>query len=220
VVDAHDSIRIDLIRWSTDAERDQLLSAWTNPVAPATGGRGGSGRGAAAATPDPFAGGNDAPPGAAPGAAEGRGGRGGRGGRAGSGGTEPARPTPESSLEAALGKLPTVGYLWSSEVAGYALHYAFRLPQENGAERIILLTDRRLGESNDLWKPTGPGAAGDPPANYKFTLIELRLNAKEEGEGKISLPGKIAVDTTAKSIVLENYSALPVVLKNVRRRTS
>src|SRR3989442_10824110 len=55
---APDPIRIDLLRWSSDAERDQLLSAWTSPgAAPAAaahgGGRGGDGargggRGAAA----------------------------------------------------------------------------------------------------------------------------------------------------------------------------
>src|ERR1700674_1132221 len=38
VAGAHDSIRINLLRWSTDAERDQLLSAWTQPGT--TGGRG------------------------------------------------------------------------------------------------------------------------------------------------------------------------------------
>src|SRR5438105_8493301 len=32
---APDPIRIDLLRWSTDAERDQLLSAWTSPGTPA-----------------------------------------------------------------------------------------------------------------------------------------------------------------------------------------
>src|SRR5580692_9191914 len=45
VAGAPDSIRIDLLRWSTDAERDQLVAAWTNPVAPAAAGRGGRGGG-------------------------------------------------------------------------------------------------------------------------------------------------------------------------------
>src|SRR5438132_1289058 len=76
---ANVSIRIDVLRWSTDAERDQFLAAWTNPAASTTGGRGGRGRGAAVAAPDPapvdadIVAGNDAPPPAA----AGRGGRGG-----------------------------------------------------------------------------------------------------------------------------------------------
>ena len=48
---APDMIRIDLLRWSTDAERDQLIAAWNltpAPAAPAAEGaaRGGAGRGA------------------------------------------------------------------------------------------------------------------------------------------------------------------------------
>jgi len=43
----------------------------------------------------------------------------------------------------------------------------------------------------------------------------VHLNPKGLGEGKISITGKLAVDNAAKTIALENYSALPVVLKNV-----
>jgi hypothetical protein len=223
VTGAHDSIKIDLIRWSTNAERDELLSAWTNPVPPAAAGRGGRGRGAAGAVEDPFGAGNDVPPGGrgqspAVAGADGRGGRG--GGRGGNASADAARPTPESSLKAALDKANTAGYLWSSEVAGYALRYAVRLPGQDGGERILLITDRRLGASNDLWKPAGPSSPGDLAANYEFSLIELRLNAKGEGEGKISLTGKVAVDPASKTFALENYGALPVVLKNVKKQSA
>src|SRR5919197_964674 len=37
---APDSVRIDVLAWSTDAERDQMLAAW-NLTAPAGGARGG-----------------------------------------------------------------------------------------------------------------------------------------------------------------------------------
>ena len=185
VVGAPDSIRIDLLRWSTDAERAQLLSAW-NMTAPA-------------ATPG------------------GRGGRGGRGGagRGGRGGQEEetARPTPESTLAAALQQATTVGYLWSSEVAGYALRYAGKVSGPNGFDRIILITDRRLGSANDLWKP----AATATPSTYPFSVIELRVNSKGEGDGKISLTGKVTVDSQAQIVAPENYEALPVVLKNLKR---
>jgi len=36
------------------------------------------------------------------------------------------------------------GYSWSSEVAGYSVRYAVRLAAQDGGERIILITDRRL----------------------------------------------------------------------------
>ena len=219
---AKDSIRIDVLRWSTDAERDQLISAWNLTAPPDTGGRGGrGGRGSAArggrgaAADDAVVAGNEAPPaggGRAAQAGRGAAGRGGRGGRGGDAAPEPP-PTPESSLAAALEKAPTVGHLWSSEVAGYSVREALRLPQPDGGERIILITERRLGAWNDLWKPTGSAT----PTNYPFSVIELRLNAKGEGEGKASLTGKVTVDTAAKSLALENYAALPVIFKNVKR---
>jgi hypothetical protein len=220
---AHDSIRINLFRWSTDAERDQLLAAWNLTGASATGGRGRGGRGPGArggGVPNPAPGDDDPALEGANAAASGRdgGGRGGRGGGRGgeAGAAEANRVTPESSLAVALGKVPTVGYLWSSEVAGYALRYAARLPQQDGGERIVLITDRRLGAWNNQWKPVGPSATDVPATDYEFSLIELHLNSTGEGEGKISLTGKVAVDSAAKTIGLENYSELPAVLKNVR----
>jgi hypothetical protein len=117
-------------------------------------------------------------------------------------------------LAAALQRATTVGYLWSSEVAGYAVRYAARLTRPDGVERIILITGRRLGTTNDLWKPVGPGA----PSTYDFSVIELRVNSKGEGEGKASLMGKVVPDSAAKVVGLEDYNASPVVLKNVRRK--
>jgi hypothetical protein len=212
VAGANDSVRIDVLRWSTDAERDQLLAAWNLTAPAANSGRAGragrAGRGAAAdVAPDPAAVPDPSPP-------AGRGaGRAGRG--AGRGSTvEAPRLTPEGSLKAALGSAPIVGHVWTSEVAGYSLRSATRVAQPDGSERILLLTDRRLGAWNDLWKPVGT----DGVANYEFSVIELRLNAKGEGEGKASLTGKVIVDGAAKTIALDEYGTLPVVLKNVRHK--
>jgi hypothetical protein len=211
VAGAPDSIRIDLLRWSTDAERDQFVSAWSKRGAAGRGGNGAAGRGGAvrgrAASAD------SAPdqdfiddPSAVPVARAGR-------GRAG-GGEDAPPPTPEGSLAAALQKATTVGYLWSSEVAGYPVHYAVKLTRPDGVERVILITSRRLGLVNDWWKPVGPGA----PPSYGFSVIELRLNASGEGEGKASLTGKVVPDSAAKIAALDDYNALPVVFKNVRRK--
>src|SRR5580698_6679454 len=212
-----DSIRIDLLRWSTDAERDQFVSAWSMTGAAGRGGSGAAGRGGA-----------------------GRGGRGGRGGAAaadpasdedflgdpsalpvarpgrgrGGGGEQAPPPTAEGTLAAALQRASTVGYLWSSEVAGYAVRYAGKVTRPDGIDRIILITSRRLGATNDLWKPVVPGA----PSTYDFSVIELRVNAKGEGEGKASLMGKVVPDPVAKVVAPEDYGALPVVFKNVRRK--
>ncbi len=216
VAGAPDNIRIDLLRWSTDAERDKLMAAW-NMTAPA--GRGaGTGRGGGR--------------GAAGGRGAGRGGRGGRGaapdpaadttpdpdadpniGFADRYRVEEAVPvTPEASLAAALKQTPSLGYLWSSEVAGYAIRYAAKVSGADGNDRIILITDRRLGKTNSRWKPTGAGT----PNAYDFSVIELHLNGKSLGEGKISLLGKIVPDSAAKIVAPENYGALPVMLTNVK----
>jgi len=196
-------VRIDLVRWSSDAERDQLMAAWSLTSTPGRGGRGGGrggrgagGRGAAPAediAPDPAAAddGNFAPAGRL---------------------SEVPAATPASSLGTALGKTPTLGYVWASEVAGYAIHGAVRLAAQDGSERIILLTDRRLGATNDLWKPVG--SAGP---DYPFSVIELRVSGKGEGEGKISLTGKVSADSAAKFVALDNYAAAPVLLRNVKR---
>jgi hypothetical protein len=204
VMGAPDSIRIDVMRWSTDQQRQQLLSAWEMKGAAGETGRGPGGRGAAsgraaAATGnDPTAAAADAP--AAPPAR-----------------TRPraeAPSTPEDSLAMALKQASTVGYLWSSEVAGYALRYAGKVTAPDGSERIILITDRRLGKTNERWTPVGPGT----PANGDFSVIELRVNSQGEGEGKISLTGKVAPDSLAKIPAPENYASLPVVLTKVKQR--
>ena len=285
-----DTVRVDLLRWSTDAERDQLVSAWTltgtfaprppePPPAPTGAGPARGGRGGAAApavpqvvAPEAGARGTGAPRGgvappsryavddraadapapqaatapeseaaggrgavAAPGGARGgaRGdaaaaGQGGRGrgnpgdaaaGARGGGPPAPAvpdvpPPTPETSLLGALKKAATIGFLWTSEDTGYSLRYAYRLPLPDGGERIILATDRRLGAWNGQWRPAGSLAATD----YQFTIIELRLNPKGEGEGKASLTAKVTIDSAFKTIALADYSAVPAVLKGLKRQ--
>jgi hypothetical protein len=180
---APDAIRIEILRWSTDAERDKLMDAWMLK------------------TPAP-----------------GRGGRGaGRAGRAGRGANEAApapKPTPEAMLATALKAAPTVGYLWSHEVAGYAIRYAGKVANPDGSERVVIVTNRRLGAVNDLWKPAGSDALP-----YEFTVIELHLDSHGIGEGKTSLTGKAAPDSAFKMLALQNYDALPVVLSKVQRKS-
>ena len=188
VTGAPDRIRIDILRWSTDEERGRLMDAWDlQTAAPGRGGRGagrGAGRGGAAT---------------------------GRGGRGASGESTPP-PAPDAMLAKALLEGPTVGYLWSKEVAGYAIRYAGKLQNPDGSERIVLVTDKRLGAVNDLWNPTS-GA----PNSYAFTVIELRVKANGEGDGKASLTGQVGPDTAMKMVAIENYDSLPVVFTHVQR---
>ena len=116
-------------------------------------------------------------------------------------------------MTAEIGKAPTVGYIWTNEVVGYSIKYAYRASLPEGGERIILVTDRRLGGGTTAWKPLTPA----PPTNYEFTLVEIRLDPKGLGTGKTSLTTKVAIDTQAKTLALDNYAAAPAMLQNIKR---
>lgn len=222
---AGEPIRINLTEWSPDSRRDEFVAAWTltSPAqgrgaragagAAGAGGRGGGGRGgrggdAAAAPTADLPADPDAVDPDNPAFRFGRGGA--RGGPAGA-----ASASAEASLNAAIKGAPTVGILWTSENVGYSIKYAYRLPLADGGERIILATDRRVGAWSNLWKPAVTVAA----SNYTFSVIELRVNSKGEGEGRGVVAGKVAVDSQAKTIALEDYNTLPVILKGVKRQS-
>ena len=147
-----DAVRIDILRWSTDAERDPLLTALDGKS--------------------------------------------------------------DSALLGLLQKAPTIGYIWTTESAGYPLRYAYRVAMPDGGERIILAIDRQLGSYEPLrWKLSGTPARTD----YPFTVVELRFGKAGLGDGKASLNSKIIADTGAKTIALENYAATPVLLQGVKK---
>ena len=186
------AVRINILRWSTDEERNLLVAAM-NPPPPAP-------------APTPAAAGGR---GGAPQAGRGGAGRGGRGDAA-----APKGPVdPIVSLTAAIGKAPTVGYVWTNDVVGYSIKYAYHASLPDGGERIILATDRRLGAYTTAWKPV----ASATPTDYDFSVIEMRLDSKGMGEGKTSLTTKVIPENEAKTIALDNYAATPALLKNVKR---
>ena len=207
VTEPGNSVHIEVLRWSTDQERNALVTALTPP--------------APAPVPEVV----PAPPVAAPTAgAEGaptRGGRGGaRGGAAGArggarggrGGGNAAPVDPIATFTAAIGRAPTIGYIWTNEVTGYAIKHALRLPPSGGVERIILASNRRIGANAQSWTPVK-----GTPTPYEFTILEVRLPSSGAGEAKASLTTTIAVDNDTKTIGLENYVAAPALFANVRR---
>ncbi len=143
-----------------------------------------------------------APPAPPAGAAAGRGGRAGRAG--GRGGAPP--PSTEARLSTAIKAAPTLGYIWGDGVTGYSIKYAW-----HAADRIVLITDRRLGAHAPAW---GLGVGPSPDAEY--TLIELRLDATGAGEGKTSLSANVVMDAAANTLALDGYAAAPAMLKVTR----
>jgi hypothetical protein len=199
-------VNIRILRWSTDEERSPVVAA-LNPTTPP-----------AAPPADPGS------PGTAPSQAAAAGDRGGaaRGGRGGAGrggrgrrggGTATAPLTPIAALAAAIGRAPTVGYIWTNDVTGYSIKYAYRTSLPEGGERIIVATDRRLGAYTTAWAPT----TAAPATDYEFTLVEIRLDSKGLGEGKTSLTTKVVLDNEAKTVALDNYTATPAILQTVKR---
>jgi hypothetical protein len=123
----------------------------------------------------------------------------------------------DAQVAEALKSMPSVGFFWTStEGVGYSIRYAYRSPLAGGGERLILATDRPLGSfERGGWR----ASAQATPTESPFSLIEIRLNARGVGEGKMSLAAPIAADSTLKSIALSGYEAAPVLLKDVRRQT-
>ncbi len=174
-------VTIKILRWSTDEERAPMMAALNPAPAQRAGLPAEAGRNA-----------NPAPAGR--GAVAGRGRGRGRGG--------PAAPiNPIAAFAAALGRAPTLGYIWTNDITGYSIKYAWRSALPDGAERIVLASDRRLGAYSDAWKPLAA------ETDYAFTLLELRVESNKLIEGKTSLTNKIVVDAEAKTIALENHAA-------------
>jgi hypothetical protein len=109
-------------------------------------------------------------------------------------------------LSAAIKAAPTLGYVWGDGVTGYSIKYAWR-----AADRVVLITDRRLGAHAPEWAlPAGPA----PDAEY--TLIEMHLDAKGVGEGKTSLSANVALDAASNTLALDGYTAAPALLRITR----
>lgn len=114
-----------------------------------------------------------------------------------------------NALFDALQDTDTVGSLRTPDSAAWDLHYAIQIPLEGGGRRIILATDRPIG----FWELYENSRS----VSYPFTLIEIRLDDDGRGEGRMSVATRVELSPDGKQIQLEDYSAQPVLLRNVRR---
>jgi len=190
VAESGTPVKIKILRWSTEDERRPIVTALAAPPAQPSevaqnAARAGGARGRGAA---------------------------GRG--RGRGGAALAPLTPIAAFTAALGRAPTVGYIWTNDITGYSIKYAWHAPLPDGGDRIVLVSDRRLGAYTGAWK----AASETPDTDYTFTLIELHVGPKGALEGKTSLATKIAVDSDAKTVALDGYAASPASLSQPARK--
>ena len=81
----------------------------------------------------------------------------------------------------------------------------------DGDQRIVIVTDRRLGVHQPLWPETSSA-----PGDSEFTVIEMRLDGKGHGEAKTSLAAGVVIDSAAKTLALDGYASAPPQLEVTR----
>jgi hypothetical protein len=107
-----------------------------------------------------------------------------------------------------LQKMPKTGFIRTQRTLAWDLKYARQHKLPDGGRALILATDRPIGFREAVVQ----GRTMD----YPFTIVEVRLNTKDEGEGKIIAGTRLLVDKD-KNLVLENYGQQPVRFNSIRR---
>src|SRR5690606_26992131 len=118
-------------------------------------------------------------------------------------------PSPGARLTAAVKAAPTVGFIWGDGPTGYSIRYAWRDAETDRPGRVVLITDRRLGEHTPAW-PKIPAVQ-----DAEFTVIEIRFAADGKGEGRASHTMPVA-ETSAQTLALDGYGQAPVLLEVTR----
>ncbi len=108
----------------------------------------------------------------------------------------------------ALQDMKSVGSIRTPQTLAWDLRYArqFKLPE--GGRRIVLVTDRPIGFRE--------AANSTRSMDYPFSILEIRLNAKDEGEGKIFSGSKIYVEDG--ELVVENWGTQPTRFNNIKKQ--
>jgi hypothetical protein len=116
---------------------------------------------------------------------------------------------PTQPLLRALQKMPSVGRIRTPQTLAWDLRYAHEFKLDEGGRRIVLATDRPIGfrEARNQSRTM----------DYPFTIIEIRLDGNDRGEGKILAGTRIYVDKN-KHLVLENYGQQPVRFNEIRKQ--
>jgi len=118
------------------------------------------------------------------------------------------------ALVRAMQRLPRVGRIRDTAgrgvtATGWDLRYARQNKLDEGGRQIVIATDRPIG----FWEARNQPRTID----YPFTILELRLDKENRGEGKMIADTRIMVNRDTNEIVLENFDISPVRLANIRR---
>jgi len=110
-------------------------------------------------------------------------------------------------LVRALQNMKSVGSLRTPQTLAWDLRYARQVKNPEGGRSIILVTDRPIGFRE--------AANSNRSMDYPFTILEIRLNAKDEGEGKIYGGSKVYVEKG--ELVVENWGTQPTRFNNIKK---
>jgi hypothetical protein len=114
------------------------------------------------------------------------------------------------ALLRAIQRLPRVGRIRDTQSVGWDLRYARQNPLDEGGRQIIVATDRPIG----FWEASNRPRTMD----YPFTILEMRVDKDNRGEGKMIADTRIMVNQKTGELVLENFDISPVRLANIRGR--
>jgi hypothetical protein len=112
------------------------------------------------------------------------------------------------ALLRALQKQDEVGRVRGTGSVGYPLRFAREIPISTGGRRVILATDRPVSFLELTNRPQ--------TMEYPFMIIDIRMNAKGEGEGKLLPLARVTMNED-HVIEIENYASEPVRLSSVRK---
>jgi hypothetical protein len=107
-----------------------------------------------------------------------------------------------------LQDMPKTGFIRTQRTLAWDLKYARQHKLPDGGRALILATDRPIGFREAVVQPR--------TMDYPFTIVEVRLNKNDEGEGKILAGTRLLIDKE-KNLVLENYGQQPVRFNSIRR---
>jgi hypothetical protein len=114
----------------------------------------------------------------------------------------------QNGLLNTLEDMKPTGYIRLPTTLGYDLRFAREIPLPDGGRRIILATDRRM-TAQEI-------ARGGISLDYPFTIIELRVNKANMGEGRLSAFTRIQTNKKEQVIELENWGDAPARLTEVK----
>jgi hypothetical protein len=110
----------------------------------------------------------------------------------------------------ALQGLPRVGRIRESNTLGWDLRFARQVKLGDGGRQLLIATDRPIPH----WEAREQPRSFD----YRFTVLDIRLDKENRGEGKLLADTKLVVDPRTNSLVLEHYDIQPVRLSEIRSR--